>query len=261
MSGHAQVCWIFSLARCGSSILAYAAAEPWRVPVADEPFGPWDRTGEPYNYPPEQDRLRRLFWDSGEHLTPEVVALATRLFDLIAGDGGRVVSKHPHDMIRPDEFVRAFPEHRAVYLLRNPLRRLNSLHVRGWHKSIGPDHDLPRFKTVARRWLDHPHRFTFEQFRADPAGVFRGIWDAWGWAYDESHVERALAYCSTHYHASSRQLGTRDPSKPLSEKRFVLPPEIVEHYLRDPFIVEVMQQAGWSTDPAAYLTPGAAPSS
>ncbi len=252
-SSHAEVCWVFSLARCGCSIVAYAAAAPWQVPVADEPFGPWDRTGEPYNYPPEQDELRRLYWDVDEHITPQVANLATRLFDKIAGRAGRVVSKHPHDMIKPEEFARHLPEHKAVFLLRNPLKRLNSLYVRGWLKSIGPNHDLPRFKLVAQRWLDHPHRFTFEQFRADAPSFFGAVWEAWGWSFTDDNVARALDYCNNNYHASSAKLGTRNPARPLSEKKNALPVEAVELYLSDPFIVELMESNGWSTDRNEYV--------
>lgn len=250
--GRIDVCWIFSLARCGSSIAAYAAAAPFAAPVADEPFGPWDRTGEPYHYPPEQDRLRRLFWDSGEHLTEEVVDLAERLFEKIAGRSGRVVSKHPHTMIDPDEFRDRLGHHKAVHLLRNPLMRLNSLYVRGWTGSIGESHDLTRFKTAARRWLDSSHRFTFEELRADPADFFRRLWTAWGWPHDDSHVAAALEYQNSHYHASSAQLGSRRPSRPLSEKRLALPEEAIELYLADPFVRDLMERVGWSTDPGAY---------
>ena len=56
-----RVAWVFVLARSGSSITAYAAAAPWDLPVADEIMGPWDRTGEPYNFPPEQARLVEMF--------------------------------------------------------------------------------------------------------------------------------------------------------------------------------------------------------
>ncbi|MFG0326248.1 MAG: hypothetical protein ACF8SC_03145 [Phycisphaerales bacterium JB037] len=244
----AQVCWIFSLARCGSSIAAYAAAAPWQVPVADEPFGPWDRTRPPYQYPPEQRQLKDLYWKVGEHLTPEVEALATTLFDKIAGPANRVVSKHPHDMIKPHEFRAVFPEHRSVYLLRHPLVRLNSLYARGWHKAIGPDFDLPRFKLVAGWWLDHPHRFTYEELRADPASFYRRVWSAWGWDFDPSHVERALAYQRDHYHASSRELGTQSPGAPLSESTWALPDEAAERYLADPFVREVMAAGGWTDD-------------
>ena len=31
-----RVAWLFSLARCGSSVTAYASAAPWDAPVADE---------------------------------------------------------------------------------------------------------------------------------------------------------------------------------------------------------------------------------
>ncbi|MCB9844972.1 MAG: hypothetical protein H6811_03150 [Phycisphaeraceae bacterium] len=249
----ARVAWVFSLARCGSSVIAYAAGAPWRVPVADEPFGPWDRTGPPYSYPPEQDELRRRYWDVGEHLTPEVVALAQRVFDAIAGDAGRVICKHPHDSIRPEEFASELPEHRSIFLLRNPLMRLNSLLVRGWTNSMSEQYDLPRFKTVAQRWLDHPHRFTFEEFRARPRVFFGRVWDAWGWDHSPADAEAAVEYSRSHYHASSRQLGDRKPRHLVSEQRLALPEDAIDLYLEDDFVRELMESAGWSTRRDDYL--------
>ena len=252
MARHAEVCWIFSLARCGSSVAAYGAAAPWSVPVADEVFGPWDRTGPPYNYPPEQEELRKLYWSVGEHLTPEVVDLASRVFDKIAGASGRVVMKHPHDSIRPEEFEVALKDHRHVFLLRNPLLRLNSLYARGWFKAISADHDLHRFKLVARRWLASPHRLRYEDLRKDPGGFFRRIWDAWGWRYTDADVEKALEYQRSHYHDSSAKLSKERPDEVVSEKKFALPEGAAELYLNDGFVRELMTEAGWSTDPDSY---------
>ncbi|MCC6284983.1 MAG: hypothetical protein IT439_06715 [Phycisphaerales bacterium] len=241
-----EICWIFSLARCGSSVIAYAAAAPWALPVADEPFGPWDRTGPPYHYPPEQKVLKERFWESGEHLTPEVLGLAERVFDGIAKDSARLIVKHPHDMIRPEEFRTELPHHRSVFLLRHPLKRLNSLYARGWHKSIGPNFDLDRFSLVARRWLEHPHRLTFEQFRADPRAFFARLWIAFGWAFDESHLDVAVAYQQSHYHDSSAKLSDERPDAVVSEGRWCVPPEAEAAYAADPFVQEVMRRAGWS---------------
>lgn len=231
---------------------AYATAAAFGVPVADEVFGPWDRTGPPYRYPPEQNQLRTLFWDSDERLTPQVVALATRVFDRIAGDTDRVVSKHPHTMIDPDDFRKALPAHREIHLLRNPLIRLNSLFTRGWIKSIGERHDLPRFTLAAQRWLDAPARVVFEDLARDPRAFFGTIWDAWGWDWTDDHLDRALAYQRDHYHESSAKLSNKDPCKVLSERRFALPNEVIELYLGDPFVSNLMERTGWSIDPDDY---------
>lgn len=252
-SAHASVYWVISLARSGSSVAAYGAAAPWNVPIADEVFGPWDRTGEPYHYPKEQVELKELFWNVGEHLTPRVMELATAVFDAVAGDAGRVVMKQPHTMILPDEFDREFHnhptiEHKSVYLLRHPLTRLNSLYARNWLGSIGPNHDLDRFKVAAERWLAHPHRIRYEDLRADARAFFKRIWDAWGWDYTEADVDKAIAYQQTKYHANSAKLGQRKPGNELSEKQWAVPDEAVELYLNDPFVREVMAEAGWSED-------------
>lgn len=248
-----QVCWIFSLARCGTSVTAYAAAAPWGHAVADEVFGPWDRTGPPYHYPPSQESLRRLFQETGEHITPEVVRLATEVFDEIGAETGRVISKHPHTMIEPDEFLASFPEHRYVYLLRNPLLRLNSLYARGWLGSIGPGHDLERFKVVAKRWQASPHRLVFEDLRRDPRGYFAKIWEAFGWEWGEAEMEAALAYQRGHYHESSKKLSQESkPDEVVSEGRFALPEDAVRMYLEDEVVRPLMEDVGWSTDPADY---------
>ena len=78
-----DVVWIFSLPRSGSSVTAYAAAKPFGAVVADEVFGPWDRTGEPYNYPALQTQLVEAYHGSRCVLTPEVVGIATELFELL----------------------------------------------------------------------------------------------------------------------------------------------------------------------------------
>jgi len=245
---HARVCWIFSLARCGSSVTAYAGAAPWRVPVADEPFGSWDRTGPPYNYPPEQAELVRLYQETGEHITPAVVELATTVLDKIAGPAGRVVAKHPHDMIDPDEFHASFPDHYEVYLLRHPLVRLNSLYTRGWHRCISEHHDLERFKLVAGRWLEAPYRLTYESLVRDPRGFFKDLWSAWEWEFSEDDVDAAIAYQRTHYHMSSRRLSDDRPEAVRAETEWNVPDEAVRAYLDDPFVREVMAEAGWSAE-------------
>lgn len=250
----AQNCWIFSLARCGSSVTAYASAAAFNLPVADEPFGPWNRTGAPYHYPAEQNELRERFWNAGEHLTPQIVELAQRVLGAIAADADRLIIKHPHTMIDPDEFHATMPDHREVHLLRNPLLRLNSLYARNWLGSIGEQHDLPRFTLAARRWLDAPTRMIFEDLARDPRAFFAALWDGWGWAYTDAHLDAAIAYQQGHYHDSSAKLSAKNPKRPLSQRRFALPDEAIDLYLGDPFIVELMDSVGWSTNPDDYRT-------
>ena len=256
----AQVCWLFSMTRSGSSVAAYAAAHPWGVPVADEVFTSFeDRTRPPYNFPVQQRALRELYLSVGERLTPEVCALAEDVLARIAGSASgparRVVSKHPHDVIDVAEFRSAFPHHRAVHLLRNPLHRLNSIYRRNWQAIMGENFDLPRFSRIARRWLEAEHRVTFDTLQRDPAAFFGAVWRAWGWEFDGSHVRSASEYQRTHYHASSAKLSAKKkPSRVFSEARFALPRHVIDLYLNDPFVRPLMERVGWSTDPEAYLS-------
>ncbi len=262
MGSPTQVCWLFSMTRSGSSVAAYAASCPWRVPVADEVMTSFeDRTKPPYNFPVEQRVLRDLYLSVGERLTPEVCALADSIFARIAaagretgGDGLRVVSKHPHDVIDVAEFRAAFPHHRAVHLLRNPLHRLNSVYRRNWQAIMGEGFDLPRFTKIARRWLEAEHRVTFDQMKSDPACFFGTIWRAWGWEYGAADVAAAVEYQRTHYHASSAKLSAKKkPARLFSEARFEVPREVVELYLRDGFVRGLMESVGWSVRAEDYL--------
>ncbi|MEZ6235596.1 MAG: sulfotransferase [Phycisphaerales bacterium] len=258
-SGRVEVCWLFSMTRSGSSVAAYAAAWPWRVAVADEVLTSFeDRTKEPYCYPAEQAELRSLYEASGKRLTPEVCALAEVVFAKIARRedpaATRVVSKHPHTLIGADEFRAALPRHRAVHLLRNPLHRLNSIYRRGWHAIEGEGFDLERFKAVARRWEAGEHRVVFDDLKRDPAGFFGAMWRAWGWAYGPEHVEAAVEYQKTRYHASSAKLSPKKrPERLYSEARMALPREAVEAYLGDGYVRGLMERVGWETRAEAYV--------
>ncbi|MCW5767440.1 MAG: hypothetical protein KIT19_02050 [Phycisphaeraceae bacterium] len=260
----ARVLWLFSLIRSGSSIAAYSAAAPWGHAVADEPFGPWDRTGPPYGYPREQDELQKMFGESSHELTPPVVALAESLFSRLARDPahghatGSVVVKIPHHVPTPGQVARAWPTQRAAYLLRNPLHRLNSLYVRGWldPSPIGPNHDLEQYRAFARVWMAQPAgvRITYDMIRREPAEMYRRIFIAWRLAFTREHVERAVAYAATNYHHASRDVTTEhDTRRVLSESRSALPREAVHAYLDDPEMRELFRVAGWSLDPRAYL--------
>lgn len=264
-----KVVWLFSLARSGSSVAVYSAAAPWGHAVADEILGPWDRTGAPYNYPAKQKDLAELFRARDHTLTPDVVALFHEVASelnaaskavpgaipgIAAGSPtGVVIAKHPHLNPSPEAFRAAFPGIKPVYLIRNPLHRLNSMHARGWHKSFGEKQDLERYKQFARWWLEQPIRHTYDQFKAQPRQFFKGLYRAWELEFTDAHLDAAVHYSKNHYHDSSLELSDRDPSQGvLSETKFALPREAVELYLKDPLIVDLMTEMGWSMEPEDY---------
>lgn len=269
-----KVVWLFSLARSGSSVAVYSAAAPWGHAVGDELLGPWDRTGAPYNYPARQKDLAELYRARDHTLAPDVVSLFNQVaaeLNLRSGTpsiavGGVdpasrasngptnvVISKHPHLRPGPDEFRAAFPGVKFVYLIRNPLHRLNSMHARGWNKSFGPNQDLDRYKQFAKWWLAQPIRHSYDQFKAQPRAFFRGLYTAWGLEFGDEHVDAAVEYSKQHYHDSSLEMSDRDPSKGvLSETKFALPREALDLYLKDPFIVDLMTEMGWSMEPEDY---------
>jgi len=259
----ARVGWICSLPRCGSSVAVYAAAAPWRLRVADEPFGPWDRTTTPYNYPESHLDLIAAFRVAGERINEDVVPVAHRLFEELAGQAnggqgdpkGRVVGKSPHLEPSPSE-IASLEGHQVVVLLRNPLHRLNSLYARGWLESCGPFHDRERFRALARSWREAEHRLTYDDLRRDARAFFRAIYDAWGWEASDAEVDAAVAYASRNYHESSLGQARRDPKRPLSETKRRLPADAIEAYLGDEEIVELMRELGWSTDAREYQRKG-----
>ncbi|MFI4893129.1 MAG: hypothetical protein ACIAQ0_06790 [Phycisphaerales bacterium JB058] len=247
-----RVGWVFGLARSGSSVTAYAAAAPWNLPVADEIMGPWDRTGAPYNYPPEQARLVEMFKASQSRLTPEVAALTRRLLVGLAQkqNANRIVSKHPHLRFTPEELIERFPSDRGVWLIRNPLRRLASIHARGWTSIVRPNHDLNYFREYAERWLSLPSDRTlvFESLRRDPRAYFAKIYGAWDWPFTEGDIDRAIAYQRAKYHGASGEVESdHTPKRAVSERARTVPPEAVELYLRDPFMRDLFERLGWST--------------
>ena len=166
---------------------------------------------------------------------------------------GYVISKHPHKSVSPEEFADAFPTHRAVYLIRNPLHRLNSLVRRQWLDAIAPGYDLDRFVAVMERWKAKPGRLLFDDIRRRPFVFFHTIFDAWGWDFDESHVREAVAYTHRKYHDSSKVLSEEhDPGAVFSEGEFVLPRAAIDAYLSRKDVAEFMQGLGWPTEPGAY---------
>lgn len=254
-----QVGWLFSLIRSGSSATAYAAAAPWGLPVGDEVLGPWVRTDKVYRFPKEQADLVHAFKAAGHRLNPEVVGIAERLFELMGAETGRVISKCPHLMFTPEEFAKWFPTHRAVYLIRHPIHRLNSHFLKGWEKFIERDHDLKVYKTFLARWKGAEHRVVFDDLKAGGERArefFAACYRGWGWEYTAEDLEKAEAYRAGHYHSAAKNVSEGvDPSRPESERMGGgdrLPEDMLRAYLEDPEIRAFMEEQGWETRPGAY---------
>lgn len=248
-----EVGWLFSLIRSGSSAAAYSAAAPWGLPVADEVFGPWVRTGKVYRFPREQRQLVEEFKAAGHRLTPGVIDLANRVLGLLGAETGRVVCKCPHLLFTPEEFADAFPGHRAAYLIRNPLHRLNSHYLRGWEWMIEPDHDARIYTEFARRWLSAEHRVQFDDLRRRPQEFFAALYRAWGWEHSPRDLAAAAGYRAGHYHGSSKQTDAGKPTDRVdSERARALPAAAVGAYLDDPFLRGFMRDRGWSVRARSY---------
>ncbi|MEO1007721.1 MAG: hypothetical protein AAFX79_04095 [Planctomycetota bacterium] len=249
-----RVLWIFSLPRSGSSVTAYAAAHALGCPVADEPLGPWDRTGEPYHYPAEQaDLVKAHLADRCMLEEVQTITLAQRVLEQIAGQSSTLVVKHPHLRPPPANFQAAFPTHRAVYLARNPLTRLNSLYARGWTDALRPNYELDHYKQFAEYWGDSPGHLTFELLRKKPRRFFRELFAAWGITDGRRLAARAADYAANHYHASSLVQEERAPAAAPSERERSLPEEAVRMYLADPEIRRLMKANKWTRRANAYL--------
>lgn len=250
--------WLFSMTRSGSSAVVYASARALGWAVADEPFGPWDRTRPPYNYPPEQLELHRLHFARAEHLTPETVALADRVLATIARDqrSDTVLIKMPHAMIEPREVASFWPEHRLAFLVRNPLARLNSLYTRGWTHTIREPYDIERLRTFLHRYTSQPRsrRFTFDEFTQTPRKFFRRLWTAWGADFTDEQIELAVKYKANTYHESSGEtIEGRNPHRVLSEHRSDVPKEAIRLYLQDPVVGAFLHRMGWDETAPKYL--------
>lgn len=290
MPDHPRIAWLFSMIRSGSSIAAYAAVAPFVGVVADEIFGPWVRTGPYYKFPPEQQTVTELFRTSAGVITPEIARAADVVFeklgrgdagipvcapgreDLLQGlpSGGRpIVVKMPHDHPAPAEVARIWPEQPHVFVLRNPVDRLSSIIGRGMlaeGSSGGPgtcitaDWDLPQLRQFCQRWLDARRDgkggrgLVYDDLRRDPLAFFGGMYRAWGWDFDHGTIDAATAYARSNYHAMSiqREQGA-DTDRPISTRQRVAPIAAIELYLSDNTIVTAMREAGWPTEPGAYL--------
>lgn len=259
-----RVGWIFSLVRSGSSAAAYAGAAPWNLPVADELFGPWDRTGSPYHMPKRQAELVRAFRAVGHVLTAEVVGLAHEVLRELAerdeSGNGWVVSKCPHLMFTPKDFATWFGSagtqgftHHAASLIRNPLRRVNSCYARDWEHMLNDPYELGVYRTFLARWREAAVRLRYEDMRADPANFFRTLYEGWTLPAGEADIARACDYLARQYHDSSAQRHeVTGLLKPRSESIWAAPPETLDVYLSDPEMREFLESQGWPTRRSAY---------
>ncbi|MEO1717944.1 MAG: hypothetical protein AAFR76_12620 [Planctomycetota bacterium] len=252
-----RVAWLYSLTRSGSSAAVYASAHALDWAVADEPFGPWDRTGPPYKYPSEQVKLHREHTAAGERLNPKTARLFERLITAIASKKGApgVIVKMPHDMIEPRDIEQNRPLDTAAFLVRDPIARLNSIYTRGWVDTIEHPYDIERVRLFAHRAMRAPrlNRLRFEMLHGTPRRFFRRLWRAWRIDFTEDNVEAAVRYRAQNYHESSAdQQPGRNPHRVLSEHRADVPPEAVELYMNDPVVSAVCARAGWDTDAHRY---------
>lgn len=255
MTSRPRTVWLFSMTRCGSSAAVYASAHALGWAVADEPFGPWDRTGPPYNYPDDQPRLHRDHRAASEILSRTTSDRLDAIFAEIADGKPGVIIKLPHDMVSPTDVARLRPEDRAAFLIRNPLERLSSLHTRGWQQTIQRPHDLERFKAFAAHWIaqPRPRRLRFDEFAIGPRRFFRRLWTTWRINFTEDQVEAAVRYRARNYHESSaKRLPGRNPHRVLSAHRRAVPAEACAAYLHDPVVRSLFDRCGWNPDPAAY---------
>jgi hypothetical protein len=259
-----HVGWIFSLVRSGSSAASYAAAAPWDLPIADELFGPWDRTGPPYNMPKRQAELARAFRAVGHVLTAEIVGLAHDIIRELAerdeSGKGWVICKCPHLMFTPKDFNTWFGAtsaqgivHHQAHLIRNPLRRANSCYSRGWESMLNDPYELCVYRTFLQRWNNAETQLSFEDMRSDPADFFRRLYDGWSLPVTDSDIQRACGYLSEQYHDSSAERRALTASfTPRSEASWSAPAELLDVYLADDEIHSFMQEQGWPTKRSAY---------
>ena len=256
-----RVGWIFSLVRSGSSVTSYACAAPWKLAVADEPFGPWDRTGAPYNLPPIQRDLVRAFVAMGHTLSAEVVGMANEMFRILAerGEGGRVVCKCPHLLFDLEDFDTWFGgqshdvTHRCLGLVRNPLHRVNSAYARGWEHVLNDPFEIEVYRTFLRRWNRMPNRFRLDDVTGDAASTFQAMHKSLGFGGTAADAAASAAYLAETYHASSAEISDERPTKPVSESGWAAPHEVADVYLADDEINGFMREQRWSTRRSAYV--------
>jgi hypothetical protein len=257
-----SVGWIFSLVRSGSSAAAYGAAAPWGLAVADEPFGPWDRTGPPHCMPARQRDLARAFAAVGHSLTAEIVGMANDLFRTLGerdpGGLGRVICKCPHLLFTPESFATWFAAegagivHRPVSLIRNPLRRVNSAYARGWASLLNDPFELEVYREFAARWARAECRLRYDELRREPQVFFAALFRGLGFEASAADAEAASAYVRSTYHSSSGVTGDGEPARPRSESVWAAPGEVLDVYLADEQIRAFMVEQGWPARRSAY---------
>ncbi len=254
-----RVVWLFTMTRSGSSAVVYSSAKALGYAVADEPFGPWDRTGPPYSYPPEQVELHKLHLAHDERLCTETIQLAERVFVRIAEQqqSDTVIVKLPHSMIDPAEVARFWPGHRTAFLIRNPIARLNSLYTRNWTDTIREPFDLETVRIFLHRYMHQPpaSRVTFDEFTSTPRRFFRKLWAAWDAEFSDDQVEIATRYKANTYHESSGEtIAGRNPHRVLSEHRTDVPKQAIDAYLNDPVVGTFLRHTGWHETASDYLS-------
>jgi len=247
------------MTRSGSSAAVYASAQALGFAVADEPFGPWDRTKSPYNYPPEQVDLHKLHLSHNEKLCDETRELAEHVLALIAEQqqSDTVIIKMPHSMIDPAEVARLWPEHRAAFLLRHPLARLNSIYTRDWTDTIRQPFDLETLRIFLHRYMhqEPASRFTFDEFTATPRKFFRKLWNTWDTDFSDEQIEIATRYKANTYHESSGEtIAGRNPHRVLSEHRAAVPQEAIDAYLSEPVVGAFLRHVGWDNTAKNYAS-------
>jgi hypothetical protein len=247
------------MTRSGSSAVAYASAKALGYAVADEPFGPWDRTAAPYNYPREQVELHKLHLSHNEQLCAETVQLAEHVLASIAQQqqSDTVIVKMPHSMIDPAEVAKFWPEHETAFLLRNPLARLNSIYTRGWTDTIRDPFDIETVRIFLHRYMlqDPARRVTFDEFTTTPRRFFRKLWNSWGVSFSDDQIEIATRYKANTYHESSgATIEGRNPHRVLSEHRAAVPSEAADAYLNDPVIGTFLRHVGWHESAGDYVS-------
>ena len=235
------------------------------LPVADELFGPWDRTGPPHNMPKRQAELVRAFRAVGHVLTAEIVGLAHDIIRELAERDetgkGWVVCKCPHLMFTPKDFNTWFGatsaqgiEHHQSHLIRNPLRRANSCYARGWgaHGSTTPTNSASTARSFTGGTTPRPSSasrtcaplHTTSSKRSTPAGVCPRT---------DEEIDRACSYLAEQYHDSSAEKRTvASGFTPKSESGWAAPAELLDVYLADDEIHNFMHEQGWPVNRRAY---------
>ena len=214
--------------------------------------------------PRRQAELARAFRAVGHTLTAEIVGLASDIIRELAerdqSGKGWVICKCPHLMFSPKDFQTWFGRsgtsgirHHPVYLLRNPLRRVNSCYARHWEHMLNDPYELWVYLTFLNRWREAEFRVRFEDMLAEPGRFFRDLYDGWGLIASHDDVARAQEYLEQHYHDSSAEARPIESARTvLSESNWAAPREVLDVYLANEEILSLLEEQGWPTARRAY---------